>query len=142
MTTTRRRVLALAVFAAALALAPAAYAVKAFNKHRVITAGDLAGNVTSTAIRLDNVDNVGFEVVTAAAWNGVWAIEVSANSTNGTDGNFAATNLDAAAPASAAGASVFTIRSSNVPFGWARLTFTRTSGSGAADAWANSKGGG
>lgn len=103
--------------------------------------GDLAANATFAAFRVTGMDCAGFQIVHPAAWNGLWPIEISEDSTNGVDGNWSETPPDAAAPASAAGAGAFTLKISKLTWnGWMRLRFVRTSGTGIATVYHRAKG--
>lgn len=107
---------------------------------RIISAGDISGNVTSSAILVDQVYAYAIQaVVTGTSPNGTLKAQFSCDDvpsesdvTNWSDVSGATVSI------SATGTYGFLVEFA--PYKWIRLVYTRTSGTGAINVTLNAKG--
>lgn len=101
---------------------------------KYMTAGDMAGNLTSDTIDVDRMDNVGIQLL----WTGTPTGSIVVDGRIADDGPWTELDLDPAI-APAGSASDHLISLTQIPYAELRVRYVRTSGSGALTVWAMAK---
>lgn len=108
--------------------------------YNLIKAGDLSGNLTSDPVVIQYLDNIAVQLNCTGAAVGAFAIEVSLdyNQSTKNPGNWVAVTLPAVPSLSGSSKNIF-IDLNQLAAAAMRVTYARTSGTGAVDAFITAK---
>lgn len=106
---------------------------------RLISNGDMSANISSAGVNTESVDNVGVELSWTGTPSGAWKIQASNSSTDGSNGTWTDLSMTIGSqPTGAAGG--FLLDLNQFPFKYVRIVYTKTSGTGTANAYLYAKG--
>lgn len=111
---------------------------------KLLSAGSMAGNLTSTPLDIKNLDDIGIQLNFAGSPTGTFQVQVSAdyqasdagNVTNA--GNWINLTLSPAPVASGSAGNVY-IDIATISSPWLRVAYTQSGGTGSLDVWATGK---
>jgi hypothetical protein len=100
--------------------------------YKIIDAGDMSGNLTSSVTDIQYMDNICMELVWTGTPTGSFSVEGSL-----TGDNWIAISLTPSAPSGSAGSALLDMNQLSFPK--IRIVYTATSGSGTLNAWIGGK---
>ena len=103
--------------------------------YHLVNAQSMGANITSSAVNVQYLDNIGLEFVWTGSPTGTFAVQASVSGTNYID--LTISNPSLTAPAGSSGSMLVNLF--NLPFVYFRVTYTRTSGTGTLDVWITTK---
>jgi len=96
--------------------------------YSMITDGDMSGDITGTAVNIQNLDNLAIQLVFTGTPTGTFSVQGSVDNSTYID-----VTLSPSPVASGSGDSIL-INMNNVAFTWIRVKYNRTSGTGTLNA--------